>query len=224
MMDSLQDAVKGYWSYKISAVFILVLLFMATVTFMDSRIDSNSDAAIDNVGLSANLSATYAFQEYYNDTNQSQRSQKVEEIRADILNQSHPIERGLYYKTALVTGFAVKQIDPFYPIPCLETTEDCTFYLDQEIREEIDSKLASIGKEENLEAFADRYNLTVEEQFYANYSTNSTGQSSFQTENSRGQALDTATYLKNTAYLALLGLLLTTFAAFTREVIKGDET
>jgi len=220
----LEKAVRGYWSYKISAVTLLLLLFFGSVVFMDNVIDSNSDAAVANVDLSADLSASYTFQEYYKETNQSQNSQKVEMIRADLLNDSRTMERGKYYQTALIIGFAVKQVDPYYPVPCLETTEDCTLYFDQDVTENLNSKLSSVGTEENLRSFAETHNLSVQEQFYTNYSTNQTGRadSTYWSDRSQG-GLDTLTYVKNSVYLILLGLVITTVAASIHQVVTGDE-
>ncbi|QKQ98127.1 hypothetical protein GKQ38_01145 [Candidatus Nanohaloarchaea archaeon] len=228
MISALEDAVRGYWPYKISTVLVLLILFFGSVMVMDQRIDANSDAAIANVEVTANLSAVYAFQHYYNSTNQSQNVQKMQGLREDTLDSSQTVKRGKVYQAALFTGFAIKQIDPFYRVPCLETSDGCIFYLDKSVRQEISSILDKSGSEQFLRDFADNYNLTVEERFYNKYSRNNTGTpGSFGAsllEKGSGKELDATTFTVNALYLAILGLIISTFAAFLREMIKGDRS
>lgn len=225
MKQQLIDELKANLAFKASFTILLLVVFLGTIQFTQHQVDSRSGTFRQNIDSLAEMQNSMVFREYYNETGQKEKYEKTVDLSRRLLQQSRQNQQVALQKESVITVYAMKTVDPLYPVPCSYPvhSEKCYLYLPKEDVSYVQSTLQKVATNESLREFSSKYNLTASEEFYANYSIgDSLGKRSAGTlEALNGNRVGLKVYAANMAYLVLLGLLMTTAISATYRKIRG---
>lgn len=228
MINELETELKTHLGLKLLTMFVLVFLFLGSVQVVKHEINTNSDIFQNKAEVRADSLKIQAFGSYYQDANRTDQEDKLmnQVLRQVTNNSGEGLESEGVVRLAVETAQTLSFIDPFYPRPCVGSSDNCQWYLDKESVKHMNYTLQTAQSSENLREFAEEHKLDASEDFYRNYSDNeslssNTGsnvRTALNFYNSR--YLNAKTYAINIIYLMALGFFIATLISAPYRLIS----
>jgi len=215
MKEELEEELRHNLIQKVSTGLLLVIVFLASVQVMSYEVNKNSEVYAQNAERIADIRTAEAFISHYENQSMEQEALKVNNISRDILEQTaEEPEYGTSAYLATYMGRSLSVVNPFYPQPCsIDSSQGCRLYLNQDTVNSIEQTLKSVGTNESLRDFSQRYELNVSEEFYSDNSVGEIDAEGAVDSNVLNLRLGIVDYVVNSVYLFLFGFLLASVAS-----------